>query len=73
MEAIVKKIVKRTDIDKNITPHMFRHTMATTALQNGMTVPEVQKILGHTNIETTMIYVRTDDEELQLKAKKLIN
>lgn len=73
MEAIVKKIVKRTDINKNITPHMFRHTMATTALQNGMTVPEVQKILGHTNIETTMIYVRTDDEELRLKAKKLIN
>lgn len=73
MEAIVKKIVNRTDLEKNITPHMFRHTMATTALQNGMTVPEVQKILGHTNIETTMIYVKTDDEELKLKAKKLIN
>lgn len=73
MEAIVKKIINRTDIEKNITPHMFRHTMATTALQNGMTVLEVQKILGHSNIETTMIYVKTDDEELSIKAKKLIN
>ena len=72
IEAMVKRVAGRTDITDNIVPHKFRHTTATIAMQNGMTVQEVQKLLGHSNINTTMIYAETDDEELKIKAKKLI-
>lgn len=73
IEAAVKRLVGKTDVTDHITPHKFRHTNATIALQNGMNVQEVQKLLGHTNINTTMIYAEVDDKELGLKARKLIN
>lgn len=52
-------------INKPITPHVFRHTMATTALQNGMSIVQVSKLLGHSNVTTTQKY--TSYAELGLK------
>lgn len=46
-------------VQKHVTPHVFRHTTATHAVANGMPVNEVQKLLGHSNIATTMVYVET--------------
>ena len=46
-------------VNKKITPHVFRHTTATTALSAGMPVENIQKLLGHENIATTMIYAKT--------------
>ncbi|MDY4770087.1 MAG: tyrosine-type recombinase/integrase, partial [Lachnospiraceae bacterium] len=37
-------------------PHVIRHTTATTAIRNGMPVEDISKLLGHSNIDTTMIY-----------------
>lgn len=48
-----------------ITPHVFRHTIATVLLRNGMPVEQVQRFLGHANINTTMIYAEVRDEDIR--------
>lgn len=67
IEKIIKKIVARAELNTNkkISPHVFRHTTATTALNNGMPVEEIQALLGHSNISTTMIYAHTNDEAVR--------
>lgn len=58
IEYMVKKIAGRTDIGKNITPHVLRHTMATQMLENGANAASIQQILGHSRLDTTMIYAK---------------
>ncbi len=48
-----------------ITPHVFRHTIATVLLRNGMPVEQVQRFLGHANINTTMIYAEVRDDDVR--------
>lgn len=61
-EKIVREIGNRAGV-QNVHPHRFRRTMATNALKKGMPIEEVQTLLGHANIDTTMIYctVATDN------------
>lgn len=54
-------------------PHRFRHTTATWAMRRGMPVELVQKMLGHNNIDTTMIYATTDVESLRAARRKYCN
>jgi site-specific recombinase XerD len=49
-------LVKAAGITKNITPHCLRHTAATLARESGQDIRDVQKLLGHTKLETTMRY-----------------
>ena len=72
IEAVIKRLKDASHVEKNVTPHIFRYTMATDALQAGMDVAEVQRLLGHSNISTTMIYAKVDDEDLHNKFKKII-
>ena len=54
---------------KNVHPHRFRRTFATMALKKGMDVEEIQQVLGHQNINTTMIYVNVDKSSVKEKYK----
>ncbi len=58
VEKIVREIAEISGI--KFTPHILRHTAATTAINNGMPVQSVQAFLGHENINTTMVYAHTD-------------
>lgn len=51
-------------------PHRLRHTAATMALQRGMPIEQVQKMLGHKKIETTLIYAKTIAEDVKYAHKK---
>ena len=53
----LKEIAKKHEINTNLTCHVARHTFATIAVNNGVSIYTVSKILGHTNITTTMIYL----------------
>ncbi len=57
IRAIVKQAKKDANLKKNVHPHTLRHSFATHLIQNGYTVTEVQPLLGHSRLETTMIYV----------------
>jgi len=57
----LKEIVKIAKIEKNITFHSARHTLATNGLEMGMSIDVISKILGHTELKTTQIYAKVND------------
>lgn len=61
---ILNKIGKQANV-KNVHPHRFRRTFASTLASKGMDICEIQKLLGHSNISTTMEYVHVDDKKVK--------
>ena len=64
-QDIVKAVANRAGITKDVSPHVLRHTFATTALQKGISLPTVQKILGHDRLQTTAIYLNFTNVHIQ--------
>lgn len=54
---MMKKYTKLAGIERNITPHMFRHSFATYLIEEGVDISCLQQILGHSSIKTTQIYI----------------
>lgn len=61
---IIKDSVERAGINKNVSPHTFRHSFATHLLQGGANLRAVQEMLGHESIATTEIYTHVDVQHL---------
>lgn len=61
-ESIVRKYATRAQLSMRVTPHVFRHTMATMLLENGADLRSIQEILGHASISTTEIYTHVSTE-----------
>lgn len=70
--ANVKAIQKRSGIERSLFPHLLRHTMATDALNRGMNVAEVKEILGHENLDTTMIYAKISHDSVKFNHGRYI-
>jgi integron integrase len=55
-QKAIREAAKIAGVDKQVTPHTFRHSFATHLLQNGYDIRTVQELLGHKDVKTTMIY-----------------
>ena len=62
---ILDKLIKQTEINKNISPHMIRHSFATHLLNEGCDLLTVQKLLGHESIKATQIYTHVTTDRLK--------
>ena len=62
---ILDQIIKQTSINKNISPHMIRHSFATHLLNEGCELTTVQKLLGHESIKATQIYTHVTTDRLR--------
>ena len=56
IQEVIKKAIRKAGIPKHASVHTLRHSFATHLLMNGVNIREVQELLGHKNVETTMIY-----------------
>lgn len=72
IEKRVRKLGEASGIGRRMYPHLIRHTTATDGLERGMPIEEVQQILGHVNIGTTMIYAEVCKENVKNSHRKCI-
>ena len=71
VEIRLRQLGRRLSLDR-IHPHKFRRTMATRAIDKGMPIEQVQKILGHSQIDTTMQYAIVNQSNVKSSHQKFI-
>lgn len=62
---VIKQLAEKINLQKNISPHTFRHSFATHLIEGGADLRAVQQMLGHASITTTEIYTHLDQEYLR--------
>ena len=71
IQHILRVIGDRAGVS-NVHPHRFRRTLATNLADRGMDIQDIQKILGHSNIATTMRYIKVTDKKVKASYQKFI-
>ena len=71
VEIRLRELGRRLNIDK-VHPHKFRRSMATRAIDKGMPIEQVQKLLGHQQIDTTMHYAMVSQNNVKISHRKYI-
>ncbi|MCD6275918.1 MAG: tyrosine-type recombinase/integrase [Thermoplasmata archaeon] len=69
---LVKKYARIAGIKKEVTPHVLRHTLATTLLRRGVDIRYIQQFLGHSSVATTQIYTHVNDKMLKSVYDKVL-
>jgi integrase/recombinase XerD len=63
VRLIVHQYAEKSELSSTITPHMFRHSLATYLLEQGVDIRYIQVLLGHSNITTTQIYTTVNEKK----------
>lgn len=71
VERMLRVLGRKTGIE-NVHPRRFRRTMATNALNRGMPIEQVSRLLGHTKLDTTQIYCSVSQENVRMSHKKYL-
>lgn len=74
IQKIIREIAARAGdrVNKKVTPHVLRHTTATRMLENKADLTSIQAVLGHSNINTTMIYAHNTLESVKIDHRKAV-
>jgi integrase/recombinase XerD len=62
IQRIVKRVASRAAISRPVTPHVLRHTFSVTAIQKNISLPALQRLLGHDRLTTTEVYLNLSPE-----------
>lgn len=65
VQHAIKVSAERAGIEKDVHVHTLRHSFATHLLENGVDIRKIQKLLGHSNLQTTQIYTQVSSEEIK--------
>src|SRR6266700_1343558 len=65
LQQIIKETAEQAQITKRVYPHLLRHSVATTLLERGMPIEQIQKFLGHSKLETTQVYAESSTEMIR--------
>ena len=72
VESRLRKLGRLASLDQRVHPHKFRRSMATRAIDKGMPIEQVQKLLGHQQIDTTMHYAMVNQSNVKISHRKFI-
>jgi integrase/recombinase XerD len=64
IQRVVRAIANRASISRPVSPHVLRHTFSVTAVQKGISLPALQRLLGHDHLATTEIYLNLSPEHV---------
>jgi integrase/recombinase XerD len=64
IQRMVKRLANRARITRPLSPHVLRHTFAVAAVQKGISLPALQRLLGHDRLTTTEIYLNLSPEDV---------
>ncbi len=65
IQHAIKIAAERAGLEKEVNVHTLRHSFATHLLENGVDIRKIQKLLGHSNLQTTQIYTQVSSEEIK--------
>ena len=64
IQRVVKNVADRASITRPVSTHILRHTFAVTAVRKGISLPSLQRLLGHDHLTTTQIYLNLSPEDV---------
>ncbi len=64
IQRLIKRVANRAEIARTVTPHVCRHTFSVAAVQKGISLPALQRLLGHDRLTTTEIYLNLSPEDV---------
>jgi integrase/recombinase XerD len=74
IQQIIKETAEQAQITKRVyPPHLLRHSVATTLLERGMPIEQIQKFLGHAKLETTQVYAESSTEMMRESSQRALS
>ena len=72
IQQIVKATAEQAKTKKRVYPHLLRHSVATTLLERGMPIEQIQKFLGHVKLGTTQVYAESTPEMIKDRYRRAV-
>lgn len=69
----IDKVGEQSGLKKNVFPHLLRHTYGTMAAAKGVDITTIQKLLGHSELSTTQVYVKTSNTAVEYEYRRHMN